>query len=56
MNGKVWSNGPARMVRNLRHWFAKAPIVNEQNSRWLEPMALLLLFGILLAVIWLVLT
>jgi hypothetical protein len=56
MNGKVWSGKPERLIKNLRHWLAKAPIVNQQTIRWVELMVLLLLFGLLLVVVWLVLT
>jgi hypothetical protein len=55
MNGKVWSSRPVRLIKNLRHWFGKAPVVNQQTMRWLELMVLLLLFGLLLVVVWLVL-
>ena len=43
-------------LRIINEVDTRTQFINSQNIRWLEPLTLLLLFGLLLALVWLMLS
>lgn len=60
-NKDILTIGKARFRQGLnkigafRFQFARTKFINSQNIRWLEPLTLLVLLGLLLVLVWLML-
>lgn len=56
MNGKAWVKRRLNRIGEVRTGFARTQFINSQSIRWLEPLTLLVLLGLLLALVWLMLS
>ncbi|MVM33180.1 hypothetical protein GO755_24280 [Spirosoma sp. HMF4905] len=56
MIGKAWNARPMKLLRRNWRQFGKASLIKPKSILWLEPLALLLLFGLLLGLVWLALS
>lgn len=53
--GKTWFRRGLSKIGAVRFQFTRTRFINSQSIRWLEPLTLLVLLGLLLVLVWLML-